>query len=179
MSTSTGMGNGMRVGSGAMAGDGRCAGLAVTAAQGTLSDAQKATLAAMAQEEKLAHDLYATFADTYPAAVFDHVATAENQHLTAVRTLLQRYGITDPTAGEPIGQFSDRTVQATYDKLLSQGRTGQAAALGVGQQVERADIGDLTAALDGLSAPDATQVYQHLLTASQQHLTAFTRWTTR
>jgi hypothetical protein len=178
-----GPGNGMGAGSGVRVGltarDGRCAGSAVTAAQGTLTEQQKTTLAAMAQEEKLAHDLYAAFADRYPAVVFDRIAAAETQHLTAVRALLARYGLADPTAGTPAGQFSDPAVQASHDKLLAQGQANQAAALQVGQTVEQTDIADLKAALNGLTAPDLQQIYGHLLTASQHHLTAFQNWSAR
>lgn len=174
-----GAGSGMGAGMGTTARDGSCGGLAVTAAKGTLTEQQKTTLAAMAQEEKLAHDLYAAFADKYPAAVFDRTAASETQHLTAIRTLLDRYGLADPTAGKPAGQFSDPAVQASHDKLLSQGQANQAAALQVGQTVEQTDINDLQTALDGLTAPDVQQLYTHLRTASQHHLTAFQNWSTR
>ena len=159
--------------------DGSCLSPSTSVPSGTLSEQQKATLAGMAQEEKLAGDLYQAFADKYPAVVFDRIAAAEDQHLDAVRTLLARYGLSDPTAGKPAGQFSDTTVQATYDRLLAEGSANQSAAFSVGQQVERTDIADLQQALNGLSAADVTQVYQHLLTASQQHLIAFTTWATR
>lgn len=166
-----GMGQGLR--------DGSCLSPSTSVPSGTLSEQQKATLAGMAQEEKLAGDLYQAFADKYPSVVFDRIAVAEDQHLDAVRTLLSRYGISDPTAGKPAGQFSDATVQATYDRPLAEGSANQTAAFAVGQQVERTDIADLQQALNGLNAADVTQVYQHLLTASQQHLTAFTTWATR
>jgi hypothetical protein len=178
-----GMGSGHGMGGpgmmGAGARDGTCLGPAVTAAKGTLNEQQKATLVAMAQEEKLAHDLYTAFAGRYDAVVFDRIAASETRHLTAVRTLLARYGVADPTAGKAAGQFSDPAVQATYDKLLAQGRAGQAAALQVGVTVEQTDIADLTAALNGLSAPDVTQVYTRLRAASQHHLAAFQNWSTR
>lgn len=172
-----GMGMGSGYGMGVR--DGSCLGPAVTAAQGTLTEQQQVTLAGMAQEEKLAHDLYTAFAGTYDAVIFDRIAASETQHLTAVRTLLTRYGIADPTAGKPAGQFSDPAVQATYDRLLAQGKADQAAALRVGVTVEQTDIADLAAALNGLSAPDVTQVYTHLRTASQHHLAAFQNWSTR
>jgi hypothetical protein len=174
-----GYGYGMGSGRGSGFGDGTCMGLGVTAQQGTLTDAQKTTLASMAQEEKLAHDLYVAFAARYDAVVFDHIAAAESQHLTVVRTLLQRYGVTDPTGNQPAGTFTDPAVQATYDKLLAQGEQSLSAALAAGQQVERTDIADLKAALNGLTAPDVKQVYTNLLAASERHLTAFTRWANR
>jgi hypothetical protein len=144
--------------------------------QGELTAQQEATLAAMAQEEKLAHDLYVAFADRYDAMIFDRIAAAETQHLTIVRTLLARYGLTDPTAGLADGQFGDPTVQATYDRLLAQGRADLAAALQAGRTVEQTGIDDLRDALPELTAPDVTQVYQNLLRASQHHLAAFERW---
>jgi hypothetical protein len=174
-----GNGMGMGFGSGQGYGDGTCMGLSGTAEQGTLTEAQKATLASMAQEEKLAHDLYVAFAARYDAAVFDHIAMAETHHLTAVRTLLQRYGVSDPTANQAPGKFTDPAVQANYDKLLAQGEKSRSAALSVGQQVERADIAALKAAADGLTADDVEQVYARLLAASERHLAAFTRWSTR
>jgi hypothetical protein len=172
-----GMGTGSGMGRGN--GDGTCLRLNVTAEQGTLTEAQKTTLAWMAQEEKLAHDLYTAFAARYDAVVFDHIAAAETQHLTAVRTLLQRYGLSDPTANQPAGTFSDPAVQATYTKLLAQGQTSQSAALKAGQQVERDDIAALKAGLNGLTAADVKQVYSSLLSASERHLAAFTRWSAR
>jgi hypothetical protein len=175
-----GMGGGPGTGPGMGTGahDGSCLDPAVTAPMGPLTGQQQATLVAMAQEEKLAHDLYAAFAGRYDAVIFDRIAASETQHLTAVRTLLARYGIADPTAGKPAGQFSDPTVQATYDRLLAQGRANQTAALQVGQQVEQTDIADLQAALNGLTAADVKQVYTNLLNASQRHLSAFQRWHT-
>jgi hypothetical protein len=174
-----GMGSGVGYGMGTGLGNGTCVGQGVTAEQGTLTDAQKATLASMAQEEQLAHDLYAEFAARYDAVVFDHITVAESRHLTTVRTLLQRYGVADPTANQPAGTFTDPAVQSTYDKLLAQGKQSLSAALSAGQQVERADIADLKAALDGLTAPDVKQVYTNLIAGSERHLTAFTRWANR
>jgi hypothetical protein len=166
-------GPGMGPGAGTMARDGSCLDPAAT---GTLTEQQRTTLAAQAEQEKLAHDLYAAFAAQYDPVVFDRIAAAETQHLTAVRTLLDRYGLTDPTAGKPAGQFANPTVQATYDRLLARGRATQAAALQVGVQVEQTTIDDLRDALNGLAAPDVQQVYTRLLHTSQQHLTAFHRW---
>jgi hypothetical protein len=171
-----GMGSGAGMGMGGQGGT--CEGL-TNVPSGTLSGPQKTTLAAMALEEKLAHDLYAAFGARYPDVIFDRIAASETQHLTMVRTLLSRYGLTDPTANTPAGRFSDPAVQATYDRLLAQGSAGVAAALTVGREVERTDIADLRAALEGLAAPDVTRVYTHLLIASQHHLAAFERWSTR
>ncbi|WNZ07646.1 DUF2202 domain-containing protein [Streptomyces sp. 11x1] len=155
--------------------DGTCNGAAL-AEQGTLTASQKATLAGMAEEEKLAHDLYTAFAARYDARVFERIAAAETSHLTAVRTLLNRYDVTDPTAGEQAGEFTDPAVQATYDRLLNQGEDSLSEALKAARAVETDDIAALTQALSGLTAPDTRQVYTNLLAASERHLTAFEDW---
>jgi hypothetical protein len=161
------------------AGDCGCRLGTVTAAKGSLTAAQRATLAGMAEEEKLAGDLYAAFADRYDAAVFAHIGRAEDQHLAAVRVLLGRYDVPDPTTGKAAGRFSDPAVQATYDRLLAQGLRSLDAALDVGRSVEQTDVADLRSASSGLTAPDVRQVYSRLLAASERHLAAFERWSSR
>lgn len=148
----------------------------VTAPTGTLARAQKATLARMAEEEKLAHDLYTAFAARYDAMVFDRIAAAETRHLGAVRTLLDPYDVADPTAGKAAGDFADATVQAMYDGLLKQGTGSAEGALKVGRTVETDDIAALTKARSGLDAPDVEQVCANLLAASRMHQAAFDRW---
>jgi hypothetical protein len=160
------------MGQGGMNRDGGCL-TGVADPSGTLTEAQRTTLAANAEEEKLAHDLYTEFAGRNDAAVFDRIARAETAHLDAVRSLMTRYGVTDPTAGQAQGHFTTPAVQATYDKLLAQGTSSEAAALEAGRTVETTDIADLRKSLDGLTAPDVQRIYQHLLMASQHHLTAF------
>ena len=87
---------------------------------GTLTAAQRTELAAMAEEEKVAHDLYVALAAKYPAAPqFANIAKAELQHLTAVRTVMTRYGIADPTAGFADGKFKSAAFQTLYNDLLA------------------------------------------------------------
>lgn len=142
-------------------------------ASGTLTDAQKSALAAMAEEEKLAHDLYVAFADTHSARVFTRISNAETQHLTEVRIVLDRYDITDPTAGQAAGTFTTAAVQRLYDTQLAAGSASLDAAYSVAEKVEATDIADLKAATTGVTAPDVLQVYANLLAGSQHHLAAF------
>lgn len=142
---------------------------------GTLTDTQEATLIAMAEEEKLARDLYAAFAEMHSAPTFSRIADAEARHLEVVRLLLDRYGLADPTAELPAGAFATKEVQASYDAQLAKGSASLVAAYGVGRAVETADIAELDSALAGITAPDVQQVYTRLLGASQHHLEAFAR----
>jgi hypothetical protein len=142
---------------------------------GVLTAQQRADLSEMAQEEKLAHDLYVAFAALYDDQRFDNIASAETQHLAAVRSVLTSYDIADPTLGTAQGEFTSAQWQGLYSQLLARGSSDLAAALEAGATVERTDIADLQAAITDLNAPDVEQVYSHLLSGSQMHLQAFTR----
>lgn len=169
----TGQGTGRGMGRGMGQGQ-RGAGMGLAnVSSGTLTSSQRATLSAMAEEEKLAHDVYVTLAGQYPDIVqFDRISDAETQHLTTVRLLLDRYDMTDPTDGLGVGDFTDPDVDALYSSLIDKATT-PANALGVGVTIERMDIADLEDAMAGLTAPDVLQVYTHLQQASERHLAAF------
>jgi len=139
---------------------------------GTLTATQKTRLAAMAEEEKLAHDLYVAFGDKY-GTPFSRITNAETRHLAEVRIVLKRYAITDPTAGKAAGTFTTASTQQLYKKLLAQGTASVDGANTAARTVESTDITDLKAAATGVTAPDVTQVYKNLLAASQRHLVAF------
>ena len=142
---------------------------------GTLTADQSAALASMAEEEKLAQDLYGAFAARYPSVAWDNIGAAESTHLAAVRSLLARYGIADPTAGLAAGSFASTDIGALYDSLLARGSASEAEAFEVGRLVELDDIEELDAALAGVTAPDVLRVYANLRRGSTQHLAAFTR----
>lgn len=154
-------------------------GMLTTEPSGTLTADQKATLAKIAEDEKLARDLYAKFAARYDAWIFDRIGTSETHHLDAVRGLMDTYGVADPTAGKAPGVFVDPAIQETYDRLLAQGNGSLDEALEAGVAVEVQDIADLTNAMSGLTAPDVEQVYTNLREASQNHKAAFTNWLNR
>ena len=144
-------------------------------ASGTLTTEQQATLLLQAEDEKMSHDLYTAFGELYGDMVFGKVASSETQHLTAVQMLLERYRLTDPTAGLDAGTFFTESVQKLYDSLLAQGAASRDGAFEAARTVETKDIAGLTAATEGMTAPDALAVYGHLLTASEHHLAAFSR----
>lgn len=167
-----GQGAGMQrqgAGMGAGMGTGTCD--LTTVAKGTLTEPQKEKLVAMAEEEKLAQDLYVAFGVDY-GAPFSRITNAETQHLTAVRTLMTRYSVTDPTSRLAAGTFASPETQKTYDKLLALGDTEDGARKAA-RTVESTDIRDLKAAAVGVTAPDVKQVYANLLAASERHLVAF------
>lgn len=166
-------------GPGAGAGD-RTAGANLPAAASTINDEVKADLVFMVQEERLAEDVYAYIADKYDVSrPFTNIARSEQQHQDAVTVLLERYSLTDPSAGMAPGTYADVHLQELYDQLIAQADVSLSEAYKVGVAIEETDIADLKEALaeDGLPA-DVKVVYERLTAGSENHLKAFTTQTT-
>lgn len=135
---------------------------------------EEAGLTHMREEEKLARDVYQYLYQMWTLPVFSNIAASEQTHMNAIKTLLDRYRIADPAAGNGAGVFTNPDLQALYDQLIFQGSQSSAAALQVGVAIEKLDITDLQEQLTLTSKLDITTVYQNLLNGSQNHLRAFT-----
>jgi len=141
---------------------------------GVLSAEEAAGLAYMREEEKLAHDVYLALYAATGLQSFQNIANSEQTHTDAVKNLLDRYALPDPSAGKLEGQFSDPNLQALYDQLAAQGSQSLAEALKVGAAVEEIDILDLQTRMAQTTLADILLVYQSLEQGSENHLRAFT-----
>lgn len=141
--------------------------------EGEASTADAASLAAMAEEERMARDLYLEFAETWDERPFDMLAHAEDRHLGAVERMLEAYGLEIPGADAERGEFADAAVQRLYDDLLAQGSESVTAALEVVALVEETDIADLRA--QDVDSDAIADLYAHLEHGSERHLTAAVR----
>lgn len=141
-----------------------------------LTPAEQEGLIFMREEEKLARDVYDYFDGLYNLPIFANIATSEQRHMDAVLTLLNRYEVPDPAAGNEPGEFTNAMLQALYDDLIVQGVQSLEDALDVGILIEETDIADLEERLLAVVHNDIRRVYQNLLSASRNHLTAFQSW---
>jgi hypothetical protein len=139
---------------------------------GVLTSGQRATLRALAERSKLAHDLVTAFADHY-AAFPAQIVEAREHELLAMRSLLARYGVADPTTGRHPGGFAGPGTRSDYRCLLARGSTGLTPALDVTARLASETIVAMTAALSGLGAPDVRHTYLHLLTGAHQQVQAW------
>ncbi|MCF7982813.1 MAG: DUF2202 domain-containing protein [Thiohalocapsa sp.] len=139
----------------------------------TLDDAEAAALLFMREEEKLARDVYTMMDDAWNAALFVNIATSEQRHMDSVKRLLDRYALPDPALEDAVGYFSDASLQALYDELLSRGEGSYLDALQVGGLIEEVDIEDLADAIAATDNTDLRTLYDNLMRGSRNHLRAF------
>lgn len=151
---------------------GDCTGAKVSV--GTLTKSQLTTLQWMAEEEKLAHDVYVALDEKFGGVVFERIAASEAKHLKAIQRLMARYDVDDPTAGLGDGEFASDAAKQMYADLLAKATTVE-EAMAVGAEIERLDIADLKEAIADATQRDLKRVYSNLLRGSQRHLVAFTR----
>ncbi|HRX01895.1 MAG TPA: DUF2202 domain-containing protein [Anaerolineae bacterium] len=138
-----------------------------------LSADEIAGLAFMREEEKLARDVYQTLGDLWGTQIFSNIARSEQAHMDAIGTLLDRYGIADPTDGNTIGEFTNADLQALYDDLVDLGSQSVADALSVGAIIEETDISDLLDELATVEHSNIQRVYSSLENGSENHLRAY------
>ncbi len=140
-----------------------------------LSVVEQDSLVFMREEEKLAHDVYAQLDLRWGAntRVFGNIANSETTHTEAVRQLLLRYALSDPSATSAVGQFQNTTLQGLYTQLAATGAISLIDALKVGAAIEEIDMIDINKALLGIDNQDIVLVYQNLLKGSRNHLRAF------
>jgi hypothetical protein len=127
----------------------------------------------MREEEKLARDVYLTLYEQWELPIFQNIANAEQTHMDAIETLVDRYGLDDPAAGNVVGEFTDPTLRSLYADLVATGSQSLNDALRVGATIEEIDILDLEEYLAQTDAGDIQRVYESLMKGSRNHLRSF------
>lgn len=145
---------------------------------GALSDDEKAMLSDLAERTKLSHDLLAAFADRYE--VFpDQLVVTQTRELSAIRVLLDRYGVPDPTAALLAGEFVHDDMKDRYDRLLAEGMRDRVSALAVGIRLARTTVTTLDDVLRHLAAPDVRHTLLHLVMTAHQQIRLSQAWNCR
>lgn len=138
-----------------------------------LSTMEEAGLIHMREEEKLARDVYQTLYEEWGLAIFINIAQAEQLHMTAIKSLLDKYNVPDPIIDLTAGVFPSEDMQKLYDELVEKGKVSSVEALYVGATIEDLDIKDLYDYLIETDNSDIKTVYQNLVKGSRNHLRAF------
>lgn len=141
----------------------------------TLTQDDIKSLQMMIQEEKLERDVYKTLYEIYKLPIFNNITRSEQNHMDAVKALLDKYGIENPLKTDEIGKFAYPEFESLYNQLVSEGKKSLTDALSVGVKIEKLDIKDLEEAISKTSNEDIKVVYGYLKNGSENHLRAFSK----
>ncbi|MDC7231453.1 MAG: DUF2202 domain-containing protein [Sphaerochaetaceae bacterium] len=129
----------------------------------------------MAEEEKLARDVYLALYDMWGSRVFLNIANAEQQHMDAVSAIMNDKEIANPASTLVIGVFHNTEIAELYESLVAQGSTSIEEAFLVGAIIEDLDIYDLQRFIEASEDEVEIWVYNNLLRGSESHMRAFVR----
>lgn len=152
----------------------------------------------MREEEKLARDVYLTFAEMYPdQAVFSRIATiSEQTHTDALREKLSQYNLPDPNPDtnnlpDSLGIFTGDEwgwyFTEKYTQFVNMGTNSELDALYVGAFIEELDMNDIivcpsvmveagygnSCGLDYTDERPMINTYRSLVDGSENHLRAY------
>jgi hypothetical protein len=140
----------------------------VTLTQNEIND-----LKFLREEEKLARDVYIYSYNKYKLAIFNSISESEQTHMNSVLSLLNKYGIPDPSSVQ-MGIFVNQDLQVLYNNLISQSNISLIEALKVGATIEDLDINDIDDFIINTSKSDLLTVYNNLTCGSKNHIRSFT-----
>jgi hypothetical protein len=138
-----------------------------------LTEAEQTSLTFMAEEEKLAQDVYTALADIWGVSIFNNIANSESKHVNSVIQLASKYNISSDLL--PAGEFANPELQALYDSLVAIGSQSLTDALKVGVTIKVVDIEDLETALATTNNADMISTYNKLVSGSENHLASFSK----
>lgn len=163
-----------------------------------LTLAEEQHLIFMREEEKLARDVYIVFSQMYPRSrAFGRIDDSEQKHTDAVRRLLEKYDVTDPSTNDNVGVFTGAEYgeyfTEKFNEFVAEGEQGVLQAMYVGAFIEELDMIDINYCnqqiLDAnaeLSTPDdcglkstdradVQRTLSNLLEGSKNHLRTYVR----
>ena len=148
----------------------------LTTAEASQSTTTADDLTYLIEEEKLAHDVYVTMYEKWGVRTFNNIQVSETNHQSMVLAVMQSRGLTDPRKTD-VGAFTNPDLQALYNKLVAQGNQSRSEAIKVGVAIEELDIADIKEMVGRLDTKDTDvkNVYETLISGSENHLRAFTR----
>lgn len=140
-----------------------------------LNEQEMDDLLYMREEEKLARDVYITMFSKWNQLTFNNISKSEQQHMDALKYLVNRYSLTDPVSTNEVGKFTNTKLQELYTQLVQEGDVSLIDALKVGAAIEEIDILDLYKAIDITDNEDIKNIYSNLIQGSENHLRAFVK----
>ncbi len=159
---------------------------------------EQAHLVFMREEEKLARDVYLKLGEMYPnSRIFGKIDDSEQKHTTAVKDMIEKYGMEDPNTNDNVGAFTGKDYgeyfTEKYNLLVERASISELEALYVGAFIEELDMQDINQcpkviveADNGINDvsecgkiytdnKDVENLYSFLLDGSDSHLAAYVK----
>ena len=155
-------------------------------------------LAFMREEEKLARDVYIELSAMYPDhPIFGRIDDSEQRHTDAVKAMIEKYGLDDPSANDNVGVYTGEDYgwyfTGKFSQLVDRASVSELEALYVGAFIEELDMMDINQCPmvivetdNGINSvtecgkvytdnTDVANLYASLLDGSDSHLESYVK----
>ena len=139
----------------------------------SITEADKAALLFMLEEEKLARDTYSYLNNLWSINQFANIKNSEQTHMNAIENLLIQYNIEYTILND--GEFVNQDLQNFYDQFVIEGALSQAKAQQIGATIEDLDIVDLETNINNTTNTEIQFVFESLQCGSRNHLRSFVK----
>jgi hypothetical protein len=139
----------------------------------TLTQEEAEALLFMIEEEKMAMDIYDTLYEATGITTFDKISDSESKHYNTLLNLAENLDLDTSSLSTDAGLFENDEIQSLYDSLIEKGLLSDSDAIEVGIAIEETDIADLIESIESTDIATIENIYNHLLEASQHHLSVF------
>ena len=152
----------------------------------------------MREEEKLARDVYIKLSTMYPDhPIFGRIDDSEQKHTDAVRDMIRKYGLADPSTNDNVGVYTGADYgwyfTEKFHQLVERASISELEALYVGAFIEELDMMDINQCpkvivetdngINDVSQcgriytdnRDVSKLYASLLDGSDSHLESYVR----
>jgi len=140
---------------------------------GQLSESEVEAIHYLREVEKLARDVFLALDEQWDVEGLRRVAESEDTHTEAIKALIDRYKLWDPSSVTWDGYYNNEELLALYRQFKRQGERTLVDAIEVGMMVEEISILDLREYRAETDDEDLQMVYENLLRASRNHLRVF------
>ena len=140
---------------------------------GQLSESEVEAIAYLREVEKLARDVLLALDEQWDDEAFRRVAQSEDTHTEAIKALIDRYNLWDPSSVTWDGYYNNEELLALHRQLVRRGKGSAVDALAVGVQIQEISILDMREYRAETDDEDVQMVYENLLRASRNHLRVF------
>jgi len=125
----------------------------------------------MVEKEKLMRNVYEALYDDHQLEIFNTYAGNKERHMNLLAVRLHKYDMENTIANLPYGDFSNASLQQTYNNFIASGQRSLAGAINYTKAMEEnhiVEVEQTIEALDGNS--DILSIYNMILSDSENYL---------
>lgn len=137
----------------------------------SLSEAEKAGLIYMAEQQKLLQNIYQVMHERHGSFNYEQLASSKQQQTLLLSAKIDKYELTSPLTDMESGEFVNPLLQEAYNEFIGMENMDLTDCIIFSKTMEEAVIADLEVLITEVKGnDDLVKTYNNILTSSQADL---------